>query len=234
MSSTVDAVERHYFESTIEALEAEIANLGAHVTIDSTARLHYAQQIKAMSNDLRAQVVNGRLTWKQAAEQAQETRNVIMELLRRRSTPVGRAFAEWLKPEGKGLNQLIGEKTVKLFGPSARFAELLPNQQSTVYAKIVESAGKSDPRVTAAMRRASPAGRGLLVLSLSLSIYNIATAEDEVAAGKREALVTGAGIAGGIAGGAVAGLVCGPGAPACVSVGAFVGGALAAFGVDLF
>ena len=46
--------------------------------------------------------------------------------------------------------------------------------------------------------------------------------------------MTGGGIAGGVAGGAVAGLACGPGAPVCVTVGAFVGGALAAFGIDYF
>ena len=49
-----------------------------------------------------------------------------------------------------------------------------------------------------------------------------------------ELAVTGGGIAGGVAGGAVAGLACGPGAPVCVTVGAFVGGALAAFGIDYF
>jgi hypothetical protein len=32
----------------------------------------------------------------------------------------------------------------------------------------------------------------------------------------------------------LAGLACGPGAPVCVTIGAFVGGAAAAFGVDLF
>ena len=61
----------------------------------------------------------------------------------------------------------------------------------------------------------------------------IATAEDEVAAAEEEAAVTGAGIAGGIAGGALAGLSCGPGAPVCVGIGAFVGAALAASGVSL-
>ena len=59
------------------------------------------------------------------------------------------------------------------------------------------------------------------------------TAEDKAAAAKEEAAVTGAGIGGGIAGGAIAGLACGPGAPVCVGIGAFVGGALAAFGVSL-
>jgi hypothetical protein len=34
----------------------------------------------------------------------------------------------------------------------------------------------------------------------------------------------GAGIGGGMGGGALAGLLCGPGAPVCVAVGAFVGG----------
>lgn len=33
-----------------------------------------------------------------------------------------------------------------------------------------------------------------------------------------------------IGAGALAGLACGPGAPVCVTIGAFVGGALAAFG----
>jgi hypothetical protein len=35
-----------------------------------------------------------------------------------------------------------------------------------------------------------------------------------------------------MAGGAAAGLACGPGAPVCVAVGVFVGGALAALGAD--
>lgn len=84
------------------------------------------------------------------------------------------------------------------------------------------------------MRITSRAGRSLIVLSLAISVYTVATAEDKVDAAAQEASVAGAGVAGGIAGGALAGLACGPGAPVCVSVGAFVGGALAAFGVDYF
>lgn len=47
-----------------------------------------------------------------------------------------------------------------------------------------------------------------------------------------EAEEAGAGVAGGIAGGALAGLACGPAAPICVTVGAFVDGAVAAFGAS--
>ena len=131
------------------------------------------------------------------------------------------------------MNELVARKVQQLFGQRAVFDRLMPRQKDQVYAEIVKSAGKSNPRVTATMRRLSRAGRGLIILSIALSIYSIATAEDKSAAAGREVAVTGAGIAGGIAGGAVAGLACGPGAPVCVAVGAFVGGALAAFGVDL-
>lgn len=65
-----------------------------------------------------------------------------------------------------------------------------------------------------------------------MSVYAIATAEDRASAARRELAVTGAGFGGGIAGGALAGLGCGPGAPVCVTIGAFVGGAVAALGVD--
>ena len=155
-----------------------------------------------------------------------------MEIMRSRSTPVGRAIAEQIKSKGKTLNELIAKKALEQFGQNANFNALTPAQQNTVYAEIVKSAGKDSPRVSARMGKLSHAGRGLVVLSLAISTYSIATADDKVDATKHELAVTGAGIGGGIAGGAIAGLACGPGAPVCVTVGAFVGGALAAFGVD--
>lgn len=224
--------DKSAFDSAIRALEAEIANAGAHLTIDAAARQAYARQIQDMANELRLQANSGRITWAQAAKQAQETRNAIMEVIRGRSTPVGRAMAERLKREGKSLNELIARKSQQLYGSSANFNRLSMAQQNAVYAEIVKSAGTSNPRVTAQMRALSRAGRGLLVVSIAISVYSVANAQDKAGAARRELAVTGAGIGGGIAGGALAGLACGPGAPVCVTVGAFVGGALAAFGVD--
>ncbi len=43
----------------------------------------------------------------------------------------------------------------------------------------------------------------------------------------------GGGFLGGAAGGALAGLACGPGAPVCVTIGIFAGGALGAFGFGI-
>lgn len=224
--------DRRAFDDAMRALEAEIANIGTHLTLDPAARQAYTRQIRAMADELQSQANSGHITWAQAAQKAQETRNAIMEVVRGRSTPVGRAMAEQLKREGKTLNELIARKVAQAHGPQARFDRLTATQQNAIYAEIVRSAGKSNPRVTATMRTLSRAGRGLLVLSIALSVYTIVTADDKRAAAGREVAVTGAGIAGGIAGGALAGLACGPGAPVCVTVGAFIGGALAAFGAS--
>ena len=224
--------EKQRFENEIRALEAQIANSGVHFALDGAARVTYAKQIKAMADELRAEASSGRITWVQAAEKAQMTRNSIMEVIRSRSTPVGRAMAQQLKREGKTLNELVARKASQLYGARVDFNRLSAAQRNAVYGEIVKSAGKSNPAVTATMRNLSRAGRGLLFISLALSVYTIANADDKPRAVAREASVTGAGIAGGMAGGALAGLACGPGAPVCVAVGAFIGGALAAFGVS--
>lgn len=226
--------DRTVFESSMQSLEAEVAAAGTYTAIDVSTRNAYMQQVKAMADDLRIQASNGKITWSQAAAQSQEARNVIMDTMRGRSSPIGRAFAEQLKREGKTLNELIARKSGQLFGPQVSFQSLSTAQKNAVYAEIVKSAGKSNARVNGAMRKLSRAGRGLLVVSLALSTYEIMTAENKLQAAERELAVTGAGIGGGIAGGAMAGLACGPGAPVCVAVGAFVGGVVTAFGVDYF
>lgn len=224
--------DKQRFEDEIRALEAEVPNIGAQLALDGSARVAYARQIRAMADELRVEANSGRITWAQAAERAQTTRNTIMDVIRARSTPVGRAMAEQIKREGKTLNELVARKVQQLYGSSADFNRLSAAQQNNVYGEIVKSAGKSNPTVTATMRNLSRAGRGLLFLSLALSIYTIANSDNKPRAIAREATITGAGIGGGIAGGALAGLACGPGAPVCVTIGAFVGGALAAFGVS--
>lgn len=225
--------ERREFESAINALRAEIANVAAHMAIDGSARAAYDRNARRFADELRQRARAGRISWKQAATEANQIRNVVMQSTRGRSTPVGRAFAERIKSQGRTLNEMIAKKTIDTFGESAKFSQLSDAQKNRVYAEVVRSSGKSNAQITPLMRKVSRAGRALLVMSLALSIYTVATAEDKTAAAQREGAVMGAGIAGGMAGGALAGLACGPGAPVCVAAGAFVGGALAAFGVDM-
>ncbi|MQA23740.1 hypothetical protein [Rugamonas rivuli] len=221
--------EEALFERTIKSLESQITNVGAHLTIDTQARLLYIREIKRMADNLQANATAGRITWAAAAREAQETRNLIMGIVRARSTPVGRSFAEKMKLKGYSLNQLIATKTIELHGENAIFSRLSNAKQNGIYASIVTSAGKSNLRVTRAMASLTYAGRSVLFLGIALSAYHIAASSNKVAAFRKELTINGASVAGGIAGGAVAGLACGPAAPVCVTVGAFAGGALAAF-----
>lgn len=221
-------------EAALDALRAEVANAGAHLALDAETRKAYIRLTANMSAELKQAAQSGRMSWEAAANEAQVVRNAIMEQMRARTTPVGRALAEQMKAEGKSLTDLVTEKTAKLFGKGRQFDSLSAAERDSVFAEIVASAGRGRPSVNASVRLMSRAGRGLLIFSLAVSVYTIATANDKVDAAKHEGAVTLAGIGGGIAGGAAAGLVCGPGAPVCVTIGAFVGGAMAALGVDYF
>lgn len=50
------------FERTMASLEAQITNLRAHLAIDTRARLLYTQEIKRMSDRLRADAISRRIT----------------------------------------------------------------------------------------------------------------------------------------------------------------------------
>jgi hypothetical protein len=226
--------DRSAFELVATAVQGDIAVAAAAATNDSAVRAMYQRTIAALMAEIRTEASMGRITWAEAARRAQEARNFAMEAMRGRSSPIGRALAESMKAQGKTLNELVARYTIRLFGPNANFNALSAAQQDLVYAEIVAAGARSNPAVNRSMLRLSRAGRGLIVLSIAVSVYNIATAEDPVRQTGREVAVTGGGILGGAAGGALAGLACGPGSPVCVTIGAFVGGALGAIGVDLF
>lgn len=226
--------DRNGFESAFQVLQAEFASFWSYTQVDGAARLNYSRQLVAMADEQRALVAAGRSTWKRAAEIANSLRNTIMDELRNRSTPVGRAWAQSIKAEGLTLNELIARKTLQLYPDTPSFHSLPPASQNEVYKEVVKSAAKSNPRINALLGKLTKVGRGLLVVTIAISVYKVATAEDKASAASHEVAVTGAGITGGVAGGALAGLACGPGAPICVAVGAFVGGVVAASGVEFF
>jgi len=224
--------ERSDFEHLATAVQAQVNNAAAVAVNDSAVRRAYQRTIAAIVEEIRADAASGRISWAEAATRVQQARNVAMDSMRGRTSVIGRALAERMKLEGMTLNQLIARYTIKLHGPKADFNALSAAQKNAVYAEIVAAGGRSNPSVNASMLRWSRAGRGLIALSIAVSLYNIATSDDPVRQTGREAAVTGGGLAGGAAGGAIAGLACGPGALVCVTIGVFVGGALGALGVD--
>lgn len=122
--STLDTSGREKFESAINTLQGDVSAAAARLSVDPRLRLEYSKRIKEMSADLRAKSNAGVISWEKAAREAQETRNVIMEMVRSRSTPLGRAMAEQIKTEGKTLNELVAKKAKSLFGPLANFNNL--------------------------------------------------------------------------------------------------------------
>lgn len=221
---------KNVFEDAINMLQGDVTTAAARLTIDPNLRLEYSRRIKEMSDRLKEKVANGSTTWKQAAQEAQETRNIIMDLIRQRSTPLGQAMAHQLKATGKTLEELVIKKAKSMYGEHIPFEALSAEQQNSVYASIVESAGRSNSAVNQRMGTLSRVGKGLLFLSIAISIREVYNADDKLNEAGRQTFIMGSGLAGGWAGGAAAGLVCGPGAPVCVIVGGFIGGALAAWG----
>ncbi|AOR59407.1 hypothetical protein [Pectobacterium parmentieri] len=227
--SPLDKRGKEQFEQVISAFQGDMSAAAAQLSIDPRLRLEYSRLIKAMSDELRERANIGILTWEQAAKEAMDARNMTMEMIRAKSTPVGRVLAQKMKLTGKTFNDLVARKTTQLYGGNANFNTLSDIQRNNVFGAIVESAGRSNPKVDLNMLRFSQAGKGLVVFSVAVAVYEVMNADDKLNETGRQLSISGAGIAGGWAGGAVAGLMCGPGAPVCVVLGCFVGGALAAW-----
>lgn len=221
------------FRTTLEFLQAEIAAFGVPVLHDAATRQLYNSEIAALQTTVTAQVRSGQLTWQAAASQAHELRNSIMEAARTRTSPLGRALAQTIKTQGRTLNEVVARQTTRMFGAGADFHVLSMTEQNRVYMKVVQSASTNNAQISSALRNTAKWGRSLLVLSLAVSAYQVLTSEEPLAEAGNEAALFGASVGGSYLGGAVAaGLLCGPGAPICVGLGIFVGGALAAYATD--
>lgn len=127
--NALDTKNREQFDAAINGLQGDVA-AAARLSIAPRLRLEYSRRIKEMADDLRSRVNAGLITWEQAAKEAQETRNLIMEMIRTRSTPLGRAMAERMKSSGKTLNELVAKKATSLFGPKTNFASLSEVQKN--------------------------------------------------------------------------------------------------------
>lgn len=152
-----------------------------------------------------------------------------MEAQRAKTSSIGLSIARFMKKEGKTLAELEAKYADKLYGKT--FVVLKPNQKNDVWRLIVQKSGEPQARASNGAKWVGRAGRGLFVLTITIAVYHIATAEDKVRAAANEGVAVGGGVAGATALGS-AGLVCGPAAIACVPIGVFVGGVLGAMGAD--
>lgn len=220
-------------EAALRDLETTANSFAVRLIRMAEVRAAYVEQIREMSQSIRAAVEAGELSADRGAEIANQMRNEILTMQRTRDFDLGRALAQQMKSKGVALEEAI-ERAMRNLGFEGRpFNQLTGEQQRQVYLEVVESAGRSRPRVTQAIPRMRWAARGLWLATLAIAAYNIGTAENPWWQTGREAANIAGGLGGGFVGGAAMGAAGGIWAgPIGVGVGIVVGGILGALLAD--
>ena len=222
--------DRQALDSAISGLETSAFNFGCRFIPDSMTRLQYSKRVAEFSKELVDLVELEQLSAKDAAKQASEMRNIIMDADRGKTSEIAQAYAFNQKAVGMTLPDLEQKYSKRIY--RKHFSQLSPGAKNNVWKEIVFSAGRPQLKATRLAKVFGIAGKGLIAMTITISVYNIATAEDKVKASAKESVVLGGGLLGSVAGGAAAGCACGPGAPICVSIGVFVGGVMFALGTE--
>lgn len=217
--------------TAIAGFESSSANFAIRFIPDAKVRAEYQLKSKALSREILNDVKSGKISSFQGAKQASQMRNVLMDAMRGQSSEIARAYAVSLKTQGKSLPELESKYAKRLFGKS--FETLTETQKGKIWREIVFSSGRPRMEANQLAKTMGKAGKGFVAITIAISVYNIATAEDKLMASAKEGAVIGGGLLGSVAGGAAAGLACGPGAPVCVTIGVFIGGVMFAVGAEI-
>lgn len=210
-------------EESLAALQSQAEIFAWRFINDANARQAYVSRIKAAAQELMRDVQAGKLSADEAARIANAARNTILEEVRTITSAMGRAGAEAAKATGLTLDQAL-DKAVKTFFPGKNFAELAAGQKRQVFLEIVEASGRSSTKVTSQIPKWTRFGKGLAVVTVAISAYNIWQSQNKLRQGMKEGATLAGGALGGAAATASAGFLCGPGAPACVTVLFIIGG----------
>jgi len=215
---------------TLDALRTEFTNFAQRFIQDKDVRADYMTKASQASDEILNVVKTGDATAAEGAAQANAMRNGLLEAGRLKSSDIGRAVAESEKASGLTMDALIAKYSDQLF--HKEFSTLGTAEQDAVFLKIIEKAGQPNPKWNRVAMQLGEAGKGLIIISIALSVYSVATSDRPGREAVKQGTGAGMGFLGSLAGGAAAGLVCGPGAPICVGVGAFVGGLVFVVGSD--
>lgn len=232
----VDKNDLSDVETAVQLLKTQANNFAVRFINDASVRRDYIQKIEKISRETLEAVKRNQMTPEQGAEFANGLRNTIMEWSRLQSSDIGQATAQAQKAQGKSLATLLDDKARRLHGkPFNALSDAA--KQDDVYMAVIESAGKDSKFWSQATRNLGRLGRGLVVVSVTVSIYNVVTAEDKVKAAEKEVVTTGTSFLGSVVGGAAVGLAAGaatgPGVVVAVTIGAVVGGVVGALGGEL-
>ena len=222
--------DQQTLDSAIRGLETSAFNFGCRFIPDSITRLQYNKRVSAFSKELIELVNLEKLSAKEAAKQASEMRNIIMDAARGKTSEIAQAYAVRQKAAGMTLPDLEQKYSKRLYRKN--FSRLSPGAKKNVWKEVAFSAGRPQLKATRLAKIFGIAGKGLIAMTITISVYNVVTSDDKVIATAREGVMISSGFLGSVAGGALAGCACGPGAPICVSIGVFVGGVMFAIGTE--
>lgn len=235
---TVHTIDEGILKKALDEMEGAAAKFVQIAEVDSAARFSYVKKIAEMRTEVLKAVKAHEMTLKEGAEYANKMRNIIMEEIRRMTTPYGKSIAMSIKSKGKSLEEILNKKVNDLIKENklpkgSTFETLSEAQKKRVYYRAIRSSGTADIRVVNAAKKLRIMGRVFIVVTGVLAGYSIITAEDK----KKEALRQGAILGGGLVGGALAGLgvgaICGPGAPVCAIAVMLLGGFVGSFAADV-
>ncbi|MBU2708800.1 hypothetical protein KCM76_22595 [Zooshikella marina] len=221
----------HALEVSLAALEGQAAAFGLHGISDSKLRHEYNAKTKAFVNELRQQVKYKQITIKQAAEIAHQSRNMVMDGLRAKTSPIVLSYLQKYKKDGLTLEFLQNRYAQKHY--KKPFADLSKPLKQKVWTKIIASSRRPNAKFNALGIQLGYAGKAFWVLSVGIGVHQVASADNKVKAVGNVAATTGGGILGSMAGGAVAGLACGPGALVCSGALVIIFGIAGSVGADI-
>lgn len=216
----------------LEMLESTAINFGYRLINDSVVRRQYITAIKKSSDEIINLYKNGTYTAEEAAIIASKQRNILLSLDRKRSSDIGRAYAEYKKQSGLSMGELEERYASRLFPQSIH--NLNKHQKNKIYYEILKKSGTGNAAITFQAKMFNYAGKTLVLLSAAIITYNVIMARDKKKALIYNGAILGTSAASSAAAGASAGVMCGPAAPVCVSIGAFIGGVLGAAGAISF
>ncbi len=217
--------------SALSGFESAAMNFGVRFIPDAMVRAEYNAKAKQLSTEILREVSSGKVSVAEGAKKASEMRNILMDALRGKTSEIAQAYSIRQKAVGKTLQELEEKYAKKMFGRS--FQTLSDSQKSKIWREVVFASGRPQLKASKLAKTLGVAGKSFIALTLTVAVYNIATAKDKVQATAKEGAVIGGGLLGSVAGGAAAGLACGPGAPVCVGIGIFVGGVMFAIGAEI-
>jgi hypothetical protein len=164
------------------------------------------------------------------AEEAANARNLVLEQTRTKLSKTASEFSKMLKEEGVDFPSLIKryQERLQLNGD---FHTLAEEDQSRVYAAIIEASGRSNKMVNIVSKAMGVLGAATIILTLGVVVWDIVESSNPTLTAVKNAVSLGAGVVGAIIGTELGIAIGAAGGPLGIFLGGLLGGFIGGFAV---